>query len=53
MSDADGKAVLMTAHEFVCLKSEPGKIPAFLRAEFQQTLGWEKRERRKRFKIVR
>jgi hypothetical protein len=53
MSDADGNAVLMTAHEFLCLKSEPGKIPPFLRAEFQRTLDWEKQERRKRLKIVR
>jgi hypothetical protein len=53
MSDADGEPVQMTAHEFICLKSDPGKIPPFLRVEFQQTLLWEKQERRKRLVIVR
>jgi hypothetical protein len=53
MSDAVGSPVQMTAHEFICLKGDPGKIPAFLRVEFQKTLNWEKQERRKRFEIVR
>jgi len=53
MSDTAGNPVQMTAHEFICLKGDPGKIPGFLRVEFQKTLNWEKQERRKRFEIVR
>ena len=53
MSDASGNPVQMTAHEFSCLKAAPEKLPAFLRVKFQQTLDWEKQERRKRFEIVR
>lgn len=53
MSDTVGNPVQMTAHEFICLKGNPGKIPAFLRVEFQKTLNWEKLERRKRFEVVR
>jgi len=53
MSDAGGNPVQMTAHEFSCLKAAPEKLPAFLRVKFQQTLDWEKQERRKRFEIVR
>lgn len=52
MSDAAGDPVLMTAHEFVCLKGAPEKIPAFLRVEFQRTLKWEKQEMRKRLAVV-
>jgi hypothetical protein len=53
MSDTVGNPVQMTAHEFVCLKGDPRKIPAFLRVEFQKTLDWEEQERRKKFAIVR
>ena len=53
MSDASGNPVQMTAHEFSCLKAAPEKLPAFLRVKFQQTLNWEKQERRKKFAIIR
>jgi hypothetical protein len=53
MSDTAGNPIQMTAHEFICLKGDPKKLPAFLRVEFQKTLNWEKQERRKRLEILR
>jgi len=53
MSDTAGNPVQMTAHEFICLKGDPKRIPGFLRVEFQKTLNWEKQAKRKRFGIVR
>ena len=53
MSDGLGNPIMMTAHEFACLKSDRRKLPAFLRVEFQQTLDWEKRQLRERLTIVR
>lgn len=53
MSDHEGHPIMMTAHEFKCLKMDRNKLPAFLRVEFQRTLDWEKRELRGRFAIVR
>ena len=53
MSDAGGNPVQLTAHEFSGLTAAPEKLPAFLRVKFQQTLNWEKQERRKKFAIIR
>ena len=53
MSDHNGIPIMMTAHEFSCLKSDRRKLPAFLRAEFQRTLDREKQQLRKRLVVVR
>ena len=48
-----GEAVLITAHEFICLKNIPPiLIPPFLRVEFNKTIDWERQERRKRLSVV-
>ena len=53
MSDHGGHPIMMTAHEFNCLKTARQKLPAFLRVEFQRTLDWEKQELRKHLAVVR
>ena len=53
MSDHGGNPIMMTAHEFRCLKTDRRKLPAFLRVEFQRALDWEKQELRKRLVLVR